>query len=235
MQIETGLPYVAGTSFNLVTLRAITSLGVTNLMQPYTITKATMNVSFLKVACIVAAFSFFYSDAYAQKEAPGAPNTSGFFVHVGLNGTAWSIDLDGVESESGGGFGLGLGYTFRNNVGIFAHFDAASIEEGGESYILGHFDLGASYTFRLQNPNFKPYVLVAASGLSAQDDFIELNGSGFTAGAGFQFMLTPKLAFDLNYKYSAIELSELVIEGITLGLEADASSSRLALGLRYTF
>lgn len=194
-----------------------------------------MNPSVSKALYMLVLASLLATTSYAQKQAPGAPNTSGFFVNAGLNGTAWSIDLDGVESESGGGFGLGLGYTFRNNVGIFAHFDAASIGESGESYILGHLDLGASYTFRLQNPNFKPYVLVAASGLSAQDDFIELNGSGFTAGAGFMFMMTPKLAFDLNYKYSAIELSELVIEGITLGLEADASSSRLALGLRYTF
>lgn len=194
-----------------------------------------MNAFIKMVLCYIVIAPLFSVTSYAQKEMQGVVKTSGFYVNVGLNGTAWSIDVEDSETSNGGGLGLGLGYVFRNNVGLFAHFDAASIEEQGESYILGHFDLGASYTFRLQNPNFRPYVLLALSGLSAQDDYIEINGSGFTAGAGFKFMLTPKLAFDLNYKYSSIELSEIVIEDFTLGVEQSAGSGRLLLGLSYQF
>lgn len=187
---------------------------------------------------LLLSITLLFSSSLLHAQSINAPvyDNEGFFINGSILGAAWTIDDLDIDAEAGGGIGLKLGYNFNTNFGLFASFDAASIDpDDGESYVLGHFDLGVQGTFRTTADRFRPFVRVSLLGMSAQDDDIEINGSGFGLGAGALIFLSEKLALDINYTHGWINLSEVKIGSQTYDVDENATTGRFFIGLAYHF
>lgn len=187
---------------------------------------------------LLLSFTFLISSGLLHAQNINAPvyDNEGFFINASLLGAAWTIDNLDIEAESGGGFGLNLGYNFNTNFGLFVSFDAASINpDAGDDYVLGHFDLGVQGTFRTTADRFRPFVRASLLGMSAQDDDFEINGAGFGLGAGALVFLSEKLALDINYTHGFIDLEEIKSGSQTFEIDESASTGRFFLGLAYHF
>ena len=164
--------------------------------------------------------------------------TKGFFVNASLLGSAWTIDDLDIDTESGGGAGLKLGYNFSTYFGVFTSLDAAIIssdEDDENEYVLGHFDIGLQGIFRPATARFRPFLRASLSGMSAQDDDVEINGAGFGLGGGALIFLTRSLAFDINYTHGLIDLSEVKFGSETFDIDESATTGRLFVGLSWFF
>lgn len=163
-------------------------------------------------------------------------DTEGFFIGASLLGAAWSLDDVDADAEGGAGLGLRIGYNFNQNIGAYIGLDGSTINpDDGDSYGLGHFDIGVQWIFRSVENRFRPFVRVSYLGMSAQDDNLEINGSGFGLGLGALVFLTEKLALDFNYTHSWVSISEVKIGSITFDADGDATTGRFFLGLSYHF
>ncbi len=164
----------------------------------------------------------------------------GFYLGGALMGEAWTLpDLD-VDSESGAGFGLKLGYNFSPSFGVFTSLDGAVINpDVGEDYELGHFDLGLEGRISSVYSNFLPYGRISFLGMAvAQDDpggDIEITGSGLGLGVGFYVFLSQNLALDVSLTKSWVNLSEVSVGSSTVEVDEDAESGRFGIGLVYHF
>jgi opacity protein-like surface antigen len=174
----------------------------------------------------------------AQSINPPEYETKGFFAKLSLFGTAWTIDDIDVDAESGGGLGANLGYNFTSNFGLFASFDAASMQpEEGEDYLMGHLDLGLQGIFRSSSDRFRPYLRVSLLGMSAQYEELdlEINGGGIGLGAGGLIFLSENLALDINYTHGLVNITEFKIGSTSEDLDERATTARLFIGLAYHF
>ena len=183
-------------------------------------------------------FLFLLSASIVQGQSINTTTYSneGFYINASVLGVAWNVDDLNIETEAGAGIGLKIGYNFNPNLGIFASFDAASISpDNSDNYILGHLDIGIQGTFRSETDRFRPYLRGSFLGMSAQDDFIEINGAGFGFGVGGLLYLTEKLALDINYTHSFINLSEVKIDSVSFDVDENASTGRFFIGLTYHF
>jgi opacity protein-like surface antigen len=146
-------------------------------------------------------------------------DVSGVHFGVALNGS--SIQLDDADfgdssRENGGGLALLVGYNFTKSIGAFLSVTGASISDDGESYTLAHADLGGRFSFAGSSA-FVPYLQLAFTGLAAEDEVegetVEMSGTGFTGGAGFNYFFTPKLVLDLSFLYTKGEFNTIKIDG----------------------
>jgi len=187
---------------------------------------------------LLITITLLFSSSLLHAQGINAPvyDNTGFFINGSILGTAWTIDDLDIDTEGGAGIGLKLGYNFNTNFGLFASFDASSIDpDDGESYILGHFDLGVQGTFRTTADRFRPFVRASLLGMSAQDDDIEINGSGLGLGAGALIFLSEKLALDINYTHGWVNLSEVKIGSQSFDVDENATTGRFFIGLAYHF
>lgn len=190
----------------------------------------------MKALLVVAVL--FMTSHVAFGQALNAPvyDTEGFFIGVSLLGAAWSLDDVDADAESGAGLGLRIGYNFNQNIGAFINLDGSSINpDEGDSYGLGHFDIGVQWIFRSVENRFRPFVRGSYLGMSAQDDNLEINGSGFGLGLGALIFLSERLALDVNYTHSWVNISEVKIGSVTFDADGDATTGRFFLGLAYHF
>ena len=187
---------------------------------------------------LLLSITLLFTSSLLQAQSINAPayDNEGFFINGSILGAAWTIDDLDIDTESGAGIGLKLGYNFNTNIGLFASFDAASVDpDEGENYLLGHFDLGVQGTFRTTADRFRPFVRASLLGMSAQDDDIEINGSGFGLGAGALIFLSEKLALDINYTHGWVNLSEVKIDSQSYDVDENATTGRFFIGLAYHF
>jgi hypothetical protein len=172
-------------------------------------------------------------------------NTSKFFVNFGVNGTSISGNEDdlGDERRSGGGLSLGIGYGFTSRFAIFLDGSAASVDGDGGDFVLSHGDLGARLHFSDQSKKLIPYLEVALTARSASPESlgdddeaedIEISGTGLTVGGGILYFFNPRWAFNAGLKWSTGEFDKVRVGNVTVdGLEIDATSTRLNLGLSW--
>lgn len=187
---------------------------------------------------LILSITILFSTSLLQAQSINAPvyNNAGFFINGSILGAAWTIDDLDIDTEAGAGIGLKFGYNFNTNFGLFASFDAASINpDDGDDYLLGHFDIGVQGTFRTTASRFRPFVRASLLGMSAQDDDIEINGAGFGLGAGALIFLSEKLALDINYTHGWINLSEVKIGSQAYDVDESATTGRFFIGLAYHF
>ena len=65
-------------------------------------------------------------------------------------------------------------------------------------------------------------------------DGITFGGGGFTLGGGVLFYMEETLALELQALFTGGEFTEIQVDNVTIsGLEIDASSSRLSLGVSW--
>jgi hypothetical protein len=167
---------------------------------------------------VFAASLLALSTASAQ-DAATRSTTRGFHVGAALNGSSIELSDDelGGERESGGGLSLTAGYGFTPQFGLLLTVSGANISpEDGDDYALGQADIAARFSFANPARAFVPYLEVGFTGLSAQQDDtelgdVELSGSGFTGAAGLNYFFNPKLALDVNLRFTAGEFNTLKI------------------------
>lgn len=173
-------------------------------------------------------------------------NTTGLLV--GLFPSGNSIDSDGLDdTNTGRGFSGQLGWGFTPMFTIFIGLSGAQMADDPEDVFLVHLDLLGRFNFRSGEHAFVPFLEVgkSARAVGQEDAIIEvagasqrgdvvMSGSTFTVGAGFHYFVVPTLALGANLqisagKFSTVEIDEVEVEG----LEFDATSSRLNLGLTW--
>lgn len=193
----------------------------------------------MKAVLIAASGSLIAASASAQSDS----NTKGVYFGVAGNWTSVKIDdadIPGSKRESGPGATLHLGYNFMPNIGVFLSGTGASIkpQDGGDRVTVGHGDAGLRFTLSA-TPMFAPYAEAAYTYLRAtgndEGQDIELTGSGFTGAVGFNFFMTPKLALDVNGRYTNGKFNTVKIGGVTVS-DADGvgvKTMRLNAGIAF--
>lgn len=186
---------------------------------------------------LIALLAIFFATTtlQAQNEAVGTYETKGFYLNASVLGASWTMDELDIDAESGGGAGLKLGYNFNNNFGLFTSLDAALMNPDEGEYVLAHFDIGLQGTFGAATSRFRPFLNLVASGMSAQDDEIEINGAGISIGGGALVFLTRSVALNINYKHGLIEMSEYKMDSQSFDIEENATTMRLLIGLEFYF
>ena len=166
--------------------------------------------------------------------------TEGFFIAPHLLGA--SLQAEDEPVESGGGFGLSIGYGLSRGAAFFLTIDAAKIDiqdpELQGNYTLAFGDLGARFNFLDETEKAIPYVQAAFTARVAQTTIegidIQLSGPAFTAGAGLNYYLQPNLAFDVGLSYSLGRFDRLTLDGDEIDIDSlDASGARFQLGLTW--
>ena len=197
-------------------------------------------MTLMKTAAIVAtiAATAIASPASAQRVV----DTKGFYVGGGLNASSIKIDDSDIgdsDRESGGGFYFHAGWNFTPRLGAFIGGAAANISaDDGNDFLLGHADLGGRLSFPGAS-SFLPYIEVAITAVSAEDEFedqdVELSGTGATGAAGFNYFLSQKVALDLNVRYTVGEFNTVKIGDISISNDdgIGMNTARINLGLAY--
>jgi hypothetical protein len=171
--------------------------------------------------------------ANAQAQESPRSNTVGLNLGVSLNGSAQRDD--GYDSiETGGGFGLRIGYGFNPAVTLYFGVDGAWMPE--YEYGFGHGDLGLRLNFGGPTRNLIPYLDGAVSSRAMVDDYYEVTGYGASVGGGLQVFLSAPLALDLGLKWTYGRYTTLKDRESGVSVSGDgynALSSRFNAGLSW--
>ena len=197
------------------------------------------------VALLFLAIASLTSAAQSQEMGPRS-NTTGLLVGLFLNGS--SIDSDDLDgSNTGGGISGQLGWGFTPMFTILVGASGAQMSDDPEDFALVHLDFLGRFNFRSGEHAFVPFLEVGMSARAAgQDDAVigvngssqtgdlEMAGGAFTFGGGFHYFVAPTVALGANLqistgKFSTVEFDDVEVEG----LELDATSSRLNVGLTW--
>jgi Outer membrane protein beta-barrel domain len=174
-------------------------------------------------------------------------NTSGFMLNGHFAGSSVSGTVEDSEPESGGGFGVALGYGFNERVTLYANLDVAELEyeEGDEEdgddgkFGAGTVDLGLRINFGHDGQRWRPYLNTAFTAVVLADEMEEFEaataGGGITLGGGVQYFFSPSLAFDGALNVTAGSFTTVEIDGEEEDLDAGIgfSHGRLQLGVTW--
>ena len=178
----------------------------------------------------------------ADASAQARSTTKGFHLGAALNGSSVTVEVDDVddEVETGPGLSLTAGYNFTRQLGLLLHVSGASIDsEGGGSYALGHADLAGRLSFPNPSGALVPYLELGFTGISLADevdgDDVTVSGQGFTGAVGLNYFFNPKLALDLNLRFTGGELDTVEMDGnsVTSDEGLDTSTARVNIGVSW--
>lgn len=185
----------------------------------------------LFVAVALVSSSFAAAPAAAQPGSGGS-DAGGLTLGVSLSGGQIASDAVANQTVPRGGVGLTVGYGISERVAAFAR--------GISGYQSTQVDLGARYRFGNPSRALRPYVEGAVTGISAharpwvdeggeQVHGTRSTGTGFTAGAGVEYFVSPRLGVDLGVTHSLGRFTRPVASGFDKGF----SATRLHLGLTW--
>jgi opacity protein-like surface antigen len=170
-------------------------------------------------------------------------STKGLHFGLALNGSSIQLTGDELESdiepESGSGINLTAGYGFNPQLGILLSVAGASIDDSGDGYALGQADIAGRFSFANPSRAFVPYVELGFAGLSLQDDLegenLEFQGAGFSGAAGLNYFFSPKLALDLNLRYTMGEFNTFKLGGQSVSNDdgVELSTARFNVGVSW--
>lgn len=202
-------------------------------------------------ALLVGAITIVPASVSAQSSMM-VSNTKGFFGGLELSGNSIKGSGSGQddffeEQDTGGGFGLQLGYGFTPALAIFARLNGAGMTTEGTNgdpdvdYSLGQFDIGGRFNFANPARKLVPYVELAFTGIGAvakaedvgTPDDLELSGTGFTGGGGVHYFFSPKFAFNAALAFTSGTIKEVKSGDITVDVDESVTTSRLSLGLTW--
>jgi opacity protein-like surface antigen len=176
-----------------------------------------------------------------------ASTTRGFTVGVHASGA--SLSIEGEERNDAGGLGAIVGYGFNRRFTVFLQADNARFDEQSSGDIEGdwtmtHVDLGVRFSFANSLRRWIPF-LQGSFGLRSVDvndpvvdgnpeNNVSLSGTSFTLGGGVDFYLSRAWALEAQLLWSDGEFNTLEVNNVSVsGLDFDASSTRLNLGVRW--
>jgi hypothetical protein len=173
--------------------------------------------------------------------------TRGFNLGLHLGGASLKIE-DGDSRDDGAGAGIHLGYGINRTITLLLQLDGHGfmLDDGtiqGE-WTLGQADLGARFHFASTLRRWVPYLEASLTGMgvTVKDPVVEgqsesditFGGGGFSGGGGILFYLKENLALEGQVKVSGGEFTEIEVDNVTVsGLEIDAGTSRVSLGLSW--
>jgi hypothetical protein len=145
----------------------------------------------------------------------------GFHFGLGLNSSAMQIDdkdYGQSDTESGAGFNLSAGYNFNPTWGIVLSFAAAAMSSEGSNYTLGHGDLVGRFTVASPERMFRPYLELGGTGIAAivTDEDVQLEGSGVTGAAGFNYFFNRSFSLDVNLRYTVGQFTTVRFGGTSV-------------------
>lgn len=163
-------------------------------------------------------------------------STAGLSVRPHFIGTAWTVEDVGIESASGGGFGLGVSYGFSELIAAYAEFAGTSVTGDGDMYGLGHFDLGARFTFVPTRDRIKLFANAALSGRSAPEadtgsEILELSGAGLTIGAGAEYRTSRPFGLQFDIQVTMGEYTDVPATGFVGPITVNSTSVRANVGV----
>jgi len=177
----------------------------------------------------------------ATADAQRYPDTKGFFFGAAANATSIKFDETAFSDdrrENGYGLNLGLGYNFTRNLGLTFSITGASINDSGtDDFDVAHADLGARVSFPGRSA-LVPYIELSLAALAAEyvaeGTDVELEGGGLSGGVGLNYFFSRRLALDLNFHYTAGELSDGEIDGRDIDTnDVSFNTTRLNLGIAF--
>ncbi|HEX2076193.1 MAG TPA: outer membrane beta-barrel protein [Longimicrobium sp.] len=158
---------------------------------------------FVAVALVTSSFS--PAPAAAQLGSGGS-DAGRLTLGVSLSGSQIASDAVANPTAPRGGLGLTVGYGISERVSAFVR--------GISGYQSTQVDLGVRYRFGGASQRLRPYVegAVTAIGATGRTPFEERGeglsrptrstGTGFTAGAGLEYFISPRLGVDLGVTHS---------------------------------
>lgn len=168
-------------------------------------------------------------------------------LNVGVHFQAATLAIQGGDPDGGGGMGARIGYGLNRIVTLYLEGDGIAVDSEGSdelkgTWTLGHMDLGARFHFANTLRAWVPYLDVAVGGRFAgikdlqvngvEQPDIEFNGGALSFGGGISIYFTQAFAMDLGVKFSGGKFTEVSVgSGSLSGLDIDASSTRLKLGI----
>ncbi len=166
-------------------------------------------------------------------------------LHLGaaLNGTSIRLDetaFSDDDRDSGLGASIYAGYNFTNHLGLLLSVTGAKVStDDTEDYTVAHVDLLGRASF--PGPSaLVPYLELGAAGVGVGytpdgEDEVELDGIGFTVGAGLNYFFTRRAAFDLGVRYTFGEFDsgEIRDRNIETGDGVGFNTMRLNLGIAF--
>ena len=173
--------------------------------------------------------------------------TRGLNLGVRLSAAALDSDQSGDRADGAGG-GIHVGYGINRSFTLVLQIDGAgfALEDGPieGDWTMAHVDFGVRYNFASTLRPWVPYLEAALTGRGVtvdnpvvegeRRDGITFNGGGFTGGAGLLYYMDETLALELQFLLTGGEFTEIQVNNVTVsGLEIDANSSRLSLGLSW--
>jgi hypothetical protein len=195
-------------------------------------------------ACIAAALAAFVLSTPARAQES---TTRGF--NLGFHVTGSALDIEGgTDRADGAGAGIVIGYGVNRTIMPFLQLDGGGfmVDDGaveGE-WGMGHADLGVRFHFASTLRNWVPYLQAALSGRAVSVDRARIenttydkatfSGGGFSAGGGIMIYPWETVALDLQLILTGGDFTEIKVDNVTVsGLEIEANSSRLTLGMSW--
>jgi opacity protein-like surface antigen len=187
--------------------------------------------------------------ASALAQDGGPYGAKGFSLGLALNGTAIkSEEAFDSSSETGGGLSLLAAFGFTQKFSLFLEGTGAALDIEDESWTLAHGDLGLRYHFAGSGRKFVPFIDGAFTSILAGADEaefdegssetvdVEITGTGFSIGGGFDYFLSPRMAFVTAFRYTDAEFTKVKVDNVSVeGFDFDVSTTRLNVGLRWFF
>lgn len=193
----------------------------------------------LRTAFAMSALALAASTTAVSAQTAVRSTTQGFHLGAALNGSSIDYDVEDAEAESGAGINLTAGYNFTPRLGILLSASGANIGSDDGDYTLGQADIAARFSFANRARPLVPYVELGFTGLSAsqeiEDDEYELRGTGLTGALGVNYFFNPKLALDVNFRYTKGEFDTIEINGNSATDDdgIDVSTGRLNIGVSW--
>ena len=212
----------------------------------------------LQLLALLVALALVPGSALAQDEVvddenrPGAKRP-GFYLAADIGAAAWSLDdavsdrfeESGIElADHGNGFGMALGYSWRNEFAMELQFFGTAASTGSTDVEagLGQFDLAFRAPL-LTRSRVAPYLEAHLGGtvLGFSGDAVEdraVFGGHTGVGAGLEVHLGRRWALDFGYRFSLVSFQEETIELATGGyddVDIDGSGQVHRLILRTVF
>jgi opacity protein-like surface antigen len=183
----------------------------------------------LVLAVLAASFGLVAS-AHAQRPRPVASPSARWVINghsTAALGTSVSDHIDHLNTSTGLGAGVEVGYLVTPRIMAYAGFDIAkqAIDVTGleGDFGLTHLEAGARLRFPIPHSKLLPYVgawVGRRSLTTTVDNFdtgtsSDLSFSGFTVGAsgGVQMFVSPKLALDGGLSLGVGKLGNVKVDG----------------------
>ena len=204
------------------------------------------------ILAVVAVTLGFAGSASAQHSQKPVPVSSRWVLNghsTAALGTSVGNEFNSIDTQSGLGAGVEVGYRVTPRLLAYAGVDIAKqgIDEFGldGDFGLTHIEAGARYSFPITGSRLMPYVggwVGRRSLTTTVDDFetgissdLSLSGFGGGASGGVQYFVSPSLALDGGVSLGVGRMGNVKVDGHQedWGTPNNTTTARLRFGANW--